>query len=681
MNVAFLQKSRAGRLSTTLGDDVLVLLRFEGADYLNSLFEYSVDCLATTPDIDFDALIGTHATVTLKTHQGTDRPFDGIVTEARWLGAGENGHRYRLTLQPWFYLASLRRNQRIFHEKTVVEILQELLSAYSDAGPMELKLQAEYPTLEYTVQYRESDFTFACRLMERHGISYHFRHEDGEHKLVLTDATDAHDSIGARPYRAYGGQHHAAEEHFNSWSPARRITTGATRLTDYNFKSPMAAMETDRVGDAAYAQGQIESFDYPGDYLDQGRGKVVAGLRTMGERGQDRRFEALGDISSLSGGLMVTLEGDKVPGTGAEYICLAANHSFTSDAYGTGGNDAEGHSYSGHYILMPSDQPLVPELKTARAIVQGPQTAAVVGEGEIDCDEYGRILVKFHWDLDDAYSMRCRVSQNWAGRGWGGMVIPRIGMEVVVEFLEGDPDKPLVTGCVYNGKNTVPYPLPANKTVSTFKSDTHQGGGYNEFRFEDEKGREEVFMHAQKDHNTIIENDETHSIGHDRSKTVGNDQSESIGNNKTISVGNDHKETIGNDMYYDVGRNQQEQYGKDHIHRVGNIHKQTVHSDHLYETGRNFKGEVFGKYTLDVGTSITNNTGKHTLMAFEKFQIKGPGGKITIDASGITLESSLIKLKGNVVMGGSGSAQVPTLQMAAKEGLPLCEECAAKEES
>jgi len=253
-------------------------------------------------------------------------------------------------------------------------------------------------------------------------------------------------------------------------------------------------------------------------------------------------------------------------------------------------------------------------------------------------------------------------------------------MEVVVEFLEGDPDKPLVTGCVYNGKNAVPYDLPGNKTVSTFKSDTHQGSGYNEFRFEDQAGREEVFMHAQKDHNTIIENDETHSIGHDRAKSVGNDQSESIGHDKTITVGNDHVESIGHDMRYDVGQTQQENYGKDHIHRVGNIHKQSIYSDHLYETGRNFEGEVFGRYTLDVGESITNNTKIHTLMAFQKMQMKGPGGKITIDASGITLEAPTIWLKGAVIMGGSGGAQVPTLQMAAREGLPLCEECASFDE-
>ncbi|MBL3594409.1 type VI secretion system tip protein VgrG [Rhodovulum sulfidophilum] len=680
MSGFFRQDARMGRISTVLGQDVLVLRRFEGTDHLNALFDYSADCLAATADVDFDRLIGTHATVTLTTKEG-ERPFDGIVTEARWLGSGDNGHRYRLRLRPWAFLASLRRNQRIFHNKTVVEILTELLSAYADAGALTVELANEYPELEYTVQYRESDLAFACRMMERHGISYHFRHADGAHEMVLTDQVEAHDSIGARPFRPAEGHHQEEVSHFRAWRPARRITTGAIRLTDYNFKTPVAAMETDHLGDAAYEQGQIESFDWPGDYLDQGRGRVVAELRAAGERGQDRRFEAEGDIVALGAGFRVTLSGDPVPGTGGEYICLSARHSYTADNYGSGGSDdGDGRAYDGQYVLMPVEAPLLPEQKTARADVRGPQTATVVGEGEIDCDEYGRILVRFHWDLDEAWSMRCRVSQSWAGAGWGGMVIPRIGMEVVVEFLDGDPDKPLVTGCVYNGRNPVPYDLPANKTVSTFKSDTHQGAGYNEFRFEDEKDREEVFMHAQKDHNTIIENDESHSIGHDRSKSVGNDQSEAIGHDKTISVGNDHRETIGQDMYYTVGRNQQEDYGKDHIHRVGNIHKQSVWADHLYEVGRNYQGEVAGKYVLDVGTSITNNTGKHTLMAFEKFQIKGPGGKITIDGSGITLEAANIRLKGNVSVGGSGSAQVPTLKLAAKEGLPLCEECAAIKE-
>ncbi|WP_339110006.1 type VI secretion system tip protein TssI/VgrG [Thioclava sp. GXIMD4216] len=254
----------------------------------------------------------------------------------------------------------------------------------------------------------------------------------------------------------------------------------------------------------------------------------MAQLRTQGERGQDRRFEAVGDIITLRGGTRVDLAGDTVPGTGAEYICLSASHSYTSDNYGSGGTEGDGYAYSGRYILMPSSAPLVPELKTPRADVKGPQTAVVVGDGEIDCDEYGRILVQFHWDLDADYSMRCRVSQSWAGNGWGGMVIPRIGMEVVVEFLDGDPDKPLVTGCVYNGAKDRPYDLPAHKTKSVLRSDSHKSSGHNEISFEDATSKELMFFHAQKDQTS-------HILNH-RAARVEESSIDSVGNNKLVST-------------------------------------------------------------------------------------------------------------------------------------------------
>ena len=544
MNSIFKQTARMGRLTTVLGPDALVLMRFSGSEALSALFDYEVDCLAASPDIDFDALTGTHATVTLITRDGGERPFDGIVTEARWLGAGENGHRYRLVLKPWFWLATLRHNQRIFHDRNVTGILDELLSAYADAGRLDIRTTAEYPALEYTVQYRESDFAFACRMMERFGISYHFTHSQGSHVMVLSDGIDAHPVAGRFPFRPHDGHHQEEVEHFHTWRPARRITTGAVRLTDYNFKTPAAAMEAEQAGDAAHAQGGIESFLYPGGYPDQTRGQLVARLRTGQARGQDRRIEAMGDIPALGAGCRVGLSGDPVPGTGGEFICLAAEHSYTSNSYGSGGG-GDDHAYSGNWVLMPSDAPLMPERKTPRATVAGPQTAVVVGEGEIDCDEYGRILVRFHWDLEGAHSMRCRVSQSWSGNGWGGMVIPRIGMEVVVEFLEGDPDQPLVTGCVYNGKNAVPYELPEHKTRSTFRSKTHQGQGFNELRFEDKAGEEEIFVHAQKDRNEKVRNNHT--------ERIDNNWVQSVGNNKIIDVDGHHDEVVSGQKSLHIG--------------------------------------------------------------------------------------------------------------------------------
>ncbi|KGJ01438.1 type IV secretion protein Rhs, partial [Paracoccus halophilus] len=240
--------------------------------------------------------------------------------------------------------------------------------------------------------------------------------------LVLTDDVLAHPTIGPRPFKRYDGHHQYEQEHFWDWAPERNVTTGAIRLVDYNFKKPAQAMEVDRLGDAQHAQGQIESFDYPGDYLAQDVGRLVAGLRTEQERGADRRNRAVGDCVSLGAGMRMTLSGDKAPGTGETYLCLSASHHFVSEAYGSGGQGSDGYSFTGSYVLMPDTAPMAPPKRTPLAVVQGPQTAEVVGEGEIDCDEYGRILVRFHWDLANAYSMRCRVSQNWAGAGWGGMV-------------------------------------------------------------------------------------------------------------------------------------------------------------------------------------------------------------------------------------------------------------------
>ncbi|MCU0800605.1 MAG: type VI secretion system tip protein VgrG [Rhodobacteraceae bacterium] len=543
------QAGRLGKLHTSLGPDVLVLLRFNGTDQMNGLFNYQVEALSAQRDIDFDALVGTHATVEIATHHGTPSFFDGVVTQAQWAGVGENGNKFNLTLRPWFWLATNRRNQKIFHNQTVIDIAKAILGPYLSAGA-ELKVltTATYPALEYTVQYRESDFTFVTRLLERFGISYHFTHDKAKHALVLTDGIDEHDDVpgGSRAFIGSVGHHQYGEEHFWEFQPERRITTGGVRLIDYNFKKPTAAMEVDKMGDAAHGHGQIESFDYPGDYLEQSAGKGVVGLRTRQERGNDARARAVGDTISLSAGLKVTLKGEPIPGaTGQTFLCLSAIHSYVSDSYGSGGDTSTEFSYAGRYTLMPATSPMAPDRKTTPPVVQGPQTATVVGEGEIDCDSFGRILVKFHWDLDSAHSMRCRVSQMWAGQGWGGMAIPRIGMEVIVEFLEGDPDKPVVTGCVYNGKNGAPYDLPANKTRTVWRSNTHQGSGHNEISFEDEAGKEDLFFHAQKDMTQKVLNNMSTNVQANRVSTIGQNDTTTVTGSHVVRVGKSSSTTIG----------------------------------------------------------------------------------------------------------------------------------------
>nr|WP_239030092.1 type VI secretion system tip protein TssI/VgrG [Nereida sp. MMG025] len=264
------------------------------------------------------------------------------------------------------------------------------------------------------------------------------------------------------------------------------------------------------------------------------------------ERGQAPRHRAMGDVVSLGAGWRVTLAGDDVAdATGRTFVCLKAEHRFRAQGFGSGDAGGDETPYDGAYVLIPDDTPLRPERRTVGPRVQGPETAVVVGDGEIDCDEHGRILVKFHWDDVAAHTMRVRVSQNWASKGWGGMVIPRFGMEVIVEHLRGDPDKPIVTGCVYSGANKPPYELPKHKTRSTFKTDTHQGTGFNELRFEDEKGREEVYLHAQLDQTVKVRNHQTNRVDRTKIESIG---AASLREVRLVDVQN-----IGMDMTINVG--------------------------------------------------------------------------------------------------------------------------------
>ena len=422
------QTQRRGRLTTSLGSDAIVLLRMDGSEELSGDFEWRVEALSEQPEVDLDALLGTHATVGIAT-QAETRQFDGIICEAAHVGNTENGNRYDFVLRPWLHLASLRRNQRIFHEKTVVQIIEEVLQPYADhvgAPHLEVKLSDDYPILEYTVQYGESDADFCRRLMERFGITWSYRHQEGAHILRLTDHADAHDLVvgagGARPYRGVERWHVGEEEHFREWHGGTRVTTGAVRLTEYNFKTPNAAQEVDRPSPTIEDKVRMESFDWPGDYLERGQGSGVVARRLEAERGQAPRHSARGDVAGLGAGTLVDLTGDPIPGvTGERYLCLKARHRFKSQAYGSGDAGDDERGYDGEFSLLPADAPFRPERRTRRPIIQGPQTAVVVGDGEIDCDEFGRILVKFHWDLKGAYSMRCRVPRAGpprAGAAW-----------------------------------------------------------------------------------------------------------------------------------------------------------------------------------------------------------------------------------------------------------------------
>lgn len=647
MSVTPRQQNRAAILKTPLGEDRLVVSRFDGSEGVSELFEYRIEALSKRNDVDFDELLGKNVTLTIKAEDGRERHFDGILAEAQWVGERHEYLVYRLVLRPWLWLMSHRSDCFIFHNKSVPEMISDVFERHSFAQ-FEDRTNARYPPIEYCVQYRETDMAFVCRLMEQYGISYFFLHEEGFHKLVLVDQNSQFELApgDTRPYRALAGQDRRSEESFSHWIPERRFTSGRLTFRDYNFKKPTAQMESDRSGTASYEHAGMELYDYPGKYVQRSEGTQLVTSGLQAEEALDRRCLASGNCLTLFPGCLVRLR-EHSSSYDAEYALLRAQHSFVSQQYRSGAGAAAEQDYDGRYELLNSDIPFRPAHITPTPLVHGPQTAIVVGpEGEeIDCDEYGRILVRFHWDRKNDQSMRCRVSQSWSSRQWGGIVIPRIGMEVVVEFLEGDPDRPIVTGCVYNGDNVPPYELPANKTRTTFKSRTHKGAGYNELRFEDEQDQEEVWFHAQKYHNGVVEEDETWQVGRNRHIAVGGSESEAIGNDLDVSVGRHHRMRVGGSDNLVVNKSRASHIqGSDSLN-VGEDQASSVGGEKTVSIGGNFRLDTGGNQFTSAGTSHFIQAGQTVVIeAGLSICLSVGGSYLMIDPSGIQIEGPLVRI-------------------------------------
>jgi len=552
-------------LTSVFGKDEVSLVKIEADEGISHDFEILLEVYSQQEDLDFDKAIATHMTVKVTTNNGDRRYFDGVLTDARWLGHRDAYYVYRLSLRPWFWLLTKNANCRIFKDKSVPEIIAEVLGEH-DFANYSNKLTESYDPVHYCVQYRESDHDFCCRLMEEEGISYFFEHKDGKHTMVLADAKSSYMAIegdSVIPFIPLGGDSQRDEEHLYHWVPGRKFRTGKFAVNDYDFEKPSASLEADREAGAVYRAGSLEHYDYPGRYTDKGRGTTFSKIRLEAEQAVDKRVETAGEVPRLFAGGLFTLKDHPHGLQNREYLVVRASHQIITEQYRSGGSGgAQGEAYTGSYDVLPADIPFRTPALTGKPRIPGPQTAKVVGQGEIDVDEYGQIMVEFHWDRDKTQSRRVRVAQIWSGQGWGGIVIPRVGQEVIVQFLEGDPDQPIVVGTVYNAENMPPYPLPGEKNKAGVKSDSTQGGGgYNEFVFDDTNGQELIGVHAQKDLDTVVENNETRevmncrttSIGVDETTTIGNNESLTVGMKRETQIGTTRDETIGIDWTVNVG--------------------------------------------------------------------------------------------------------------------------------
>jgi type VI secretion system secreted protein VgrG len=517
MDSAVKQDTRVGQLTTPLGKDVLVLVRLDATEGLSELFEYRIEALSAK-EIDFDAILGRPCSVLVKAYE-KERHFHGVLVEAQWVDVKQEHHVYRLVLRPWLWLCSRTSDCRFFQDKTAPEIIQEVFRdrGFNDFRP---SLSESYPKLEYCVQYRETDLAFVSRLMEQHGIYYFFEHTSDKHTLVLADSMSSHQPVpglASIDFIPPGNSDRRDRQHIYHLVSERRFRTGKVELNDYYELTPSADLKADKKGTARYNKSDMEFYDYPGKYKKKSDGEKYAKVALEAEQALDDRRRTAGNAVSLFPGGITKLQQHLKSSENKDYLVVRASHLYVAEHYRSSSRGAD-EEYSGHYEFLPKENKVFrAPIVTPKPRIHGIQTAKVVGKKgeEIDVDEHGRILVQFFWDRKEKQSCRIRVAEVWAGKKWGGQFIPRIGMEVVVEFLEGDPDRPLVVGSVYNGEYKHPYELPARKTQSGLKSDstTNGGGGFNQIMFEDQKGSEEINVQAEKDHKVKVKHAESREIG------------------------------------------------------------------------------------------------------------------------------------------------------------------------
>ncbi len=662
-----IQSHRFAALGSPLGDDVLLLKHLRGREELGCLFEYHVELLSEDYNVKFDDIVGENVTIRLEVDTDTTRYFNGFVKSFEMLEP-ENGYcRYDATVVPWTWFLTQSWNCQIFQEMTVPEIIE---AVFNNRGFSDFELgglSGSYEPLEYCVQYRESDFNFVSRLMEEVGIYYFFTHENGSHMMVLADSSSAHDPCPKCETVAYHSPTISGGTRSNILHFKRRkqVVTGIYEHRDFDFKQPKDDLTADEQISRDHAVSECERYDYPGGYINKDTGEDLAKVRIEELHAPHEVFTGKADARGLQAGFTFTLTDFHATDLNQPYLLTAVTHEINQGLFASGGDTQDKPYYEASFEAVVKDTPYRSARRADKKLVNGPQTAIVTGPSgeEIHTDEYGRVKVKFHWDRygvhDDKSSCFIRVSQAWAGKNWGAMYIPRIGQEVIVEFLEGDPDRPIITGRVYNGESMPPYDLPSEKTKSTLKSNSSKDAeGFNEIRFEDKAGEEQVFIHAQKNQDNRVLNNSFEWVGNSRHLVVKADQFEHVENNRSEQVDSDHMEEIGKDRHVKVK-------GKEAI-EVGDSHTLTVKGDVVEVFKANHSEKTTQDYYLTaMGIVIESKQG---------ITLKTGGNSVVIDSKGVTIKGSIVTIDSQMCKINSGPGSSPASGKAGKPVSPTAPE-------
>jgi len=659
--VATTQDNRLLRIDTPLGKDVLLIEGFRVQEGISHPFVIHVDAiseLTKASQVTAEALIGKNALITVMLKDKAKRYFHGMISRLIQGGRGaeERFVKFQLEIVPTLARLFARTDCRIFQEKSAVDIVKQVLSdskvEFKDA------LTKTYTPRDYCAQYRETDFSLISRLMEDEGIFYFFEHSDSKHLMVLADKPSANEPCPVQSsvhYQEEGG-YGDREDTVLEWTVTEQLRPGLMTLRDHHFQLPNKTLEfSDPTSISRGGNSSLEIYDYPGDYAKlfvepekrlgkvEEEGQKLVRLRMEREEAAYEEANGTSNVRTFCSGYRFTLKDHFKGDFNQDWLLTSIQHSAVQSPEYVSDQPSAG-PYSNTFTCIPYKVPFLPERVTLKPLIRGPQTAVVVGPPgeEIWPDKFGRVKVQFFWDRkgkkDDKSSCWMRVAHPWAGKNWGFVAIPRIGHEVVVDFLEGDPDQPIIVGSVYNAENMPPYTLPDNKTQTGLKTRSSKGGGsanFNEIHFEDKKGQELLRIHAEREKQEHVEKDSYEYVEGNRNLVVDLNQAETVGGDKHTTVKGERREKIGGDLSLTVTGQRNE--------KVGSVF--------AVESGQEIHLKAGMKIIIESGMQVS---------------LVGPGGFVDIGPTGVTIQGTMVLINSGGAA-GVGTAANPAIPEEAKK--------------
>lgn len=622
-------------LSTPLGEDALLIQEFEGSEAMSQLFKFDMTLLSEMDNIGADRLVGKRVTLRIETADD-ERHWTGMVSAFERVGSfadpGAEGARltsYRCTVVPWLWFMSLHEDTRAFQNLSIPEIVETILREFQ-VREYEMQLNGNYPQLPYCTQYNETSLAFISRLLERAGIYYYVKYEAQAEKLVFTDNKEGHPELDNNIIRFAQERMTEDEDTVSEFGHRQQMRSGKVALRDYNFETPANKLDVSvdslvQIGD----NSNFERYIYPGGYGVHGEGEQLARLMMEAEEAEHEIHDGLSNVRTLTPGYRFTLDENSQEALNGEYVITSVSHHGRNNL-----GDAPGN-YRNSFSCIPVAVPYREPQRTHKPTVAGVQIAIVTGPSgeEIHTDEYGRVKVQFPWDRlgghDDKSSFWVRVAQPHAGSHWGTQILPRVGEEVLVAFEFGDPDRPIIIGSLYNALNMPPYTLPAEATKSVlYKSNSSKGGGgFNELRFEDKAGSEEVFVHAQKDLQVRVGNDSTTSVGANQSLTVGGSRTEHIAKEQHLIVDERNVVEIAKETHLNIGQSA------------------------TFAAGTALNASAGTLVRIEAGTAMHLKSGVTLVLeGGVKISLKAGPSSITLGPAGVTIDGPLVRINS----GGSG---------------------------